>query len=231
MITILQVKKELKKLANPKKAKDLQWFFKTGKGEYGEGDIFLGITVPKLRATAKKYNDISFVDIKKLITSKYHEERFIALLFLTHKFETDPKKVFDFYLKNAKHINNWDLVDVSAHKIVGAYLVDKKRDVLYKLAKSKLLWERRIAIIATFWFINRGDFKDATKLATLLVKDEHDLMHKAVGWVMREVGKQSLKTEEAWLKKYYKTMPRTMLRYAIEKFPESKRKKYLEGKI
>ena len=172
---------------------------------------------------------------EKLLHSKFHEERLIALFVLIHKFERGEeslrKKIFNLYLKNTKYINNWDLIDLSAPKIVGAYLFDKPRDVLYKLAKSKSLWEKRISILSTFYFIRENDFKDTIKVSKILLNDEHDLIHKAVGWMLREVGKRCLETEEKFLKKHYQKMPRTMLRYAIERFPETKRQAYLRGKV
>lgn len=216
---------DLDKLKDSKKAKDLQRFFKTGKGEYGEGDIFLGIVVPEQRRVSKKYLDLTLGDLQKLLDSKIHEYRLTALFILIAK--KDKRAAFDFYIKNTKNINNWDLVDLSAPKILGEYLIDKDRKILYKLAKSKNLWERRMAILATFAFIKDNDFKDSLKIAEILINDEHDLIHKAVGWVLREIGKKDIKTEEEFLEKYYKKMPRIMLRYAIEKFPDGKRKKFL----
>mgnify|MGYP001575830650 CR=1 FL=1 len=233
---------DLRKLADPEKAKILQRFFKTGKGEYGEGDIFLGITVPQSRSIAIKYKNLAFGDIKRLLRSKIHEERLIALLILVHNFknkdEKEKKYIYDFYLKNTKYINNWDLVDLSADKIVGTSIDSgvvstPQNDILIKLAKSKNLWERRIAIISTFKFIKRQ--KDASwtlKIAEILLNDKHDLIQKAVGWMLREVGKQiSQKVEEEFLRKYYKNMPRTMLRYAIERFPINLKKAYMESKV
>ncbi len=230
------LRNELKKLANPKQAVLLQGFFKTGKGEYGEGDIFLGIKVPETRKVAKKFNDISFKEIENSLKSKIHEERLAALLILVDRYakadEKEKKEIFEFYLAHARRVNNWDLVDLSAPKIVGEYLLDKSKDrkVLYLLAESENLWEKRISIISTFTFIRNNDFEDTLKISEVLLKDEHDLIHKAVGWMLREVGKKDIKEEEKFLKKHYRDMPRTMLRYAIEKFPENKRKAYLKGK-
>src|SRR5581483_3656710 len=192
---LIELQNDLKKLANPKKAKVLARFFKTGKGEYGVGDIFLGIQVPDSRRLAIKYKDLSVSDIQKLLQSKIHEERLIALLILVHNFikgdEQKKKEIFDFYIINTKYINNWDLVDLSADKIVGAYALDKKRDVLYTLAKSKNMWERRIAIIATYQFIKeKKEYKDTFAIAEILLTDAHDLIQKAVGWMLREVGKR-----------------------------------------
>ena len=229
------LRKEIKSVSNPAKAKFLQRFFKTGKGEYAEGDVFLGIVVPVQRQLANKYTELSFDDLEKLISSKYHEERLIELLILVERFkkadEDEKEKIVQFYLDNRKGINNWDLVDLSAPKILGEYLLNKNRKILFRFAKSKDLWEKRIAVLSTFTFIMNNDFDDALKIYEILVNDKHDLIHKAVGWMLREIGKIDLKTEEKFLKKYYKTMPRTMLRYAIEKFPEKKRKAYLEGRI
>ena len=231
-----KVKKEIGKFKNPQKAKIYQRFFKTGKGEYGEGDKFLGLTVPQMRVVAKKHKEISLKEIQKLLNIQIHEYRLVALVILTTKYqkaadETAKKEIFDFYLKNTKNINNWDLVDISAHKIVGAYLLDKtssaRLKLLFKLVKSKTLWERRIAIIATFTFIREKQFKESLKIVEILVNDDHDLIHKAVGWMLREVGKKNQVVEEKFLKKYYQTMPRTMLRYAIEKFDRAKRDFYL----
>jgi len=229
MLTFLDFKKELKNKANPKRAKITQRFFKTGPGEYGEGDVFLGIVAPEIRKLVKKYSDLKIKEIIRLLHSKIHEERLTALLIMVKKFqiEKNKEKIYNLYLKNTKYINNWDLVDLSANKIVGDYLLDKPKSILYKLAKSKSIWERRISIIATFNFIKNNEFEETLKIAKILLNDKHDLIHKAVGWMLREIGKRDLKIEEEFLKKYYPKMPRTMLRYAIEKFPEKKRKQYL----
>lgn len=226
---------ELKNAADPVKAKNLQWFFKTGKGEYGEGDEFLGLAVPRLRQIAKKYQDLGLVDLQKLLDSKVHEHRLSALMILRFKYSTyakastdKQKSIVKFYLKNTKKINNWDLVDLSCHYILGNYLLGRDRKILYKLARSKNLWEKRIAIITTFAFIHEKQFKDSLKISEILLNDGHDLIHKAVGWTLREIGKKDKKTELDFLNKHYKTMPRTMLRYAIEKFTDSERKFYLK---
>ncbi len=235
MLTIAGLKKELKSYSSPQAAEILQRFFKTGPGEYGEGDRFLGIKVGPLRKIAKKYSVLELKDVKKLLHSQAHEERLVALFILIHQFDRGEedlrRKIFNLYLKNTKYINNWDLIDLSAPKIIGVYLFNKPRDVLYKLAKSKSLWERRISILSTFYFIREKDFKDTLKVSKILLNDEHDLIHKAVGWMLREVGKRCLETEEKFLKKHYQKMPRTMLRYAIERFPETKRQAYLKGKV
>jgi len=227
------LRKEIGKLKNLAKAKVLARFFKTGKGEYGEGDQFLGIVVPEQRNLVKKYwKEIEISEVLKLLPSQFHEERLITLLLLVKKFEVGDEKerkiIFDAYLKNTAYINNWDLVDLTAPNIVGAYLQDKKREILYQLARSKNLWERRIAVLATFQFIKNKDPKDTLKISEMLLRDNHDLIHKSVGWMLREVGKRCGEVEEEkFLQKYYQRMPRTMLRYAIEKFPEKKRKAYL----
>jgi len=209
----------------------LQGFFKTGPGQYGQGDIFLGITVPQSREVAKKHAGAGMDEVRELLYSKIHEERLVALLILVDKFKLDPENVARFYLDNLGKVNNWDLVDLTAPKILGPFLEKGDRSLLYRLAKSRVLWERRAAMLATFHFIHNCDFRDALKISKILLCDEHDLMHKAVGWMLREIGKRDAKTEETFLRKYYKKMPRTMLRYAIEKFPERKRRAYLEGKV
>jgi len=229
------VKADLEKAADPVQAEKLQGFFKTGKGEYGEGDIFLGVKVPEQRKIAKKHRDISLDEIIKLLQSNIHEHRLTSLFILTHKFskgdEKTRKKIVDLYLANTAYINNWDLVDSSAHKIIGPWLLDKPRDLLYKLAESEMLWERRIAMISTFAFIRLGDLSDAVALAKILLHDEHDLIHKASGWMLREVGKKDIDLLYSFLDEYSNEMPRTMLRYSIEKIPEEKRKHYLKRKV
>lgn len=228
---LTQLKEDMKKLADPEKAAILVRFFKTGKGQYGEGDIFLGITVPAQRRVAGKYAGLSLGDIHGLLSSKIHEHRLVALLILVQQYKKagpeDRQVIVDFYLKNTRHINSWDLVDLSAGNILGDYLHDKDRSILYRLAGSAELWERRIAIMSTFAFIRNNDFKDTLSISKLLLKDKHDLIHKAVGWMLREVGKRNLKTEEEFLKGHFRQMPRTMLRYAIERFDDTKRRSYL----
>lgn len=231
-MSLTEIRKELRSLGTKKRAKTNAWFFKTGKGEYGEGDVFVGITMPNIRKTAKKYQELPLKEVEKLLHSKEHEFRMTALIILVGTFKKGDeklrKKIYDLYLQNTKWVNNWDLVDASAHYIVGAYLYEKK-DIkpLVRFARSKDLWERRIAIIATLYFIMQNDFKPTLRIAHMLVEDEHDLIHKAVGWMLREVGKRSLRHEEQFLKKHAATMPRTSLRYAIERFPEAKRKRYM----
>ena len=227
---------ELKNLGSPERANHSLRFFKTGPGQYGESDIFFGASVPEMRTVAKKYKDISLEETTELLKNKYHECRLVALLIIVEKYErsktnSEKKILYEMYLNNTKYINNWDLVDLSAHKIVGAYLYNelklKDTKILYKLAKSSDLWDKRISIISTFYFIYRKEFKDALRISEILINDKHDLIHKAVGWMLRELGKRDQNTEEDFLKKHYKTMPRTMLRYAIERFDDKKKKFYL----
>jgi 3-methyladenine DNA glycosylase AlkD len=223
---------DLDKLQDPEKAKVLSRFFKTGKGEYGEGDIFLGIPVPLQRKIAKKNPNLSLDDVQRLLSGKIHEHRLVALLILIFKYRrsdrTGKREILDFYLKNTSGINNWDLVDLSAQHIIGDYLLTRDRSRLQKLAQSKNLWERRIAIMSTFAFIRNRQFEDTLRIAEMLMHDKHDLIHKAVGWMLREVGKRDVGQLEEFLKKYSGKMPRTMLRYAIERFDEDKRKTYLK---
>ncbi|MBN1620764.1 DNA alkylation repair protein [candidate division WOR-3 bacterium] len=225
----------LKKEADPEKASVLQRFFKTGKGEYGEGDVFYGIAVPVLRELSIKFKDTKFTILEKMLDSEIHEERMLALFVLVRKFEkgneNEKKAVFKTYFKKKKRVNNWDLVDLSAPKIVGAYLEDKDRSVLYKLVASKNLWEKRIAVISTFTFIKRGDFKDALNLSEILLCDKHDLIHKATGWMLREVGKRDSGALENFLDKHCRKMPRTMLRYSVERLQKRKREKYMKGTL
>ncbi|MFH1781531.1 MAG: DNA alkylation repair protein, partial [Patescibacteria group bacterium] len=220
MASLSDIKQELQNLADSKQAENLQRFFKTGKGEYGEGDFFIGLRVPQIRKIVnKEYKDTSLADIEKLLHSNIHEHRMTALLLLVKKFEKankqEQEEIYNLYLKNTKYINNWDLVDVTTPNIVGTYLLEKDRTILYKLVKSKDLWEKRISILATFPFIRNNDFEDSLKISEILLTDNHDLIHKAVGWMLREVGNRDIKTEEIFLNKHCKKMPRTMLRYAI----------------
>ena len=223
---------ELKLLANSMQAKNLQRFFKTGKGEYGEGDVFLGIKVPQIRSIVRKYwKETNLKVAEELLHSKYHEMRMCALLILVERYKkiaSEREKIFRIYIASAKYINNWDLVDLTAPQIVGGYLADKPKTILYQFAKSKNLWERRIAILTTFNYIYQGESQETIKIARILLHDPHDLIHKAVGWMLREVGKRvDEKILTNFLDKRYKEMPRTMLRYAIEKLSEKKRKYYL----
>ncbi len=227
------LKREFWRAANPKRARGLARFFKTGKGEYGEGDKFIGITVPAQRAIAKKFRHLELRDIQKLLNSRIHEHRSTGLTILVAQYEAGDaatkQKVFDFYLQHTRRINNWDLVDGSAPYIVGKHLLTQPRSVLYRLAKSQDLWERRIAMVATGAFIRTGDLKDTFGIAAQLLADKHDLIHKAIGWMLREAGKQSQARMTAFLKRNYSRMPRTALRYAIERLPEAQRKKALKG--
>jgi len=225
----------LRQRADQSRVAGLQRFFKTGPGEYAEGDVFIGVTVPDLRQVCRECRDAAIPDILFLLGSAVHEERLLALLLLVEAFRrgTDQAKreIYRLYLANTKFVNNWDLVDSSAPHIVGAWLFTRSRSPLRRLARSSSLWERRIGIIATQFFIRRGDFEETFRIADLLLADRHDLIHKAVGWMLREVGNRSPKAERAWLESRYPRMPRTMLRYAIEKFPEAERRQYLAGTI
>lgn len=234
--TAAQVRTELRRQADPERAKNSARFFKTGPGQYGEGDKFIGVTVPLQRVVAKKSLALPLSEVEKLLSSSVHEDRLTALLVLAYQFKkvgvSQQAAIYDFYLAHTEQINNWDLVDSSAPYIVGGYLADRDRTILYELARSESLWERRIAILVTAWFIRAGESKDTFAIAEILLGDEHDLIHKAVGWMLREVGKScGQATEEEFLRRHYKAMPRTMLRYAIERFDEPLRQKYLKGKV
>lgn len=211
--------------------KTMAVFFKTGKGQYGEGDKFIGVTVPNLRKIAKFFDDLTLNELQKLLESKFNEQRLLALIILSNQYKKASKQekiaLYDFYLSNLQHVNNWNLVDASAHLIIGAHLVDKNRKTLLKLSRSKSLWERRIAIVSTWYFIRQNDLEWTFKLANLLKKDEHDLIHKAVGWMLREAGKRSEEQLIGFLEQHAVDMPRTMLRYAIEKFSKEERVYYL----
>lgn len=228
-----EAKKALQRFANPSSAAIVAGFFKSGPGEYGEGDVFIGVKVPQIRKVAGELKNLSLKECARLLGSRIHEERLLALVIIAERFKRGDsvarKNIFDVYLKNLRFVNNWDLVDLSAPYISGPHLFDKSRSCLHKLARSKNLWRRRVAILSTFYFVRQGDFGDTLKLAEILLQDEHDLIHKAVGWMLREVGKRNLKVEEKFLLRHYRKMPRTMLRYAIEKFPEKKRLDYLKG--
>lgn len=234
-LTVNKLLMEMQAKSNPSKAKLLSGFFKTGKGHYGEGDVFLGLTVPEQRELAKKYKHLDLGSVQKLLDSEIHEHRLTGLIILTYRYEDaekkketkEQKKIFDFYLKNTKNINNWDLVDVSCPRIVGMYLKDKNRKQLYQFAESKNLWEKRISIVSTYTFIRNGDFSDTLKISEMLLKDKHDLIHKAVGWMLREVGKKDEKTLKLFLDKHHKVMPRTMLRYSLERLSKMDKAKYM----
>ncbi len=223
---------ELKKFENKEKAKTLKKFFKTNAGEYGEGDIFLGISVPQQREIAKKYSGMSLPKIQKLLDSKIHEHRLIALLILMNKFKKADERtqgdIFNFYVKNSEKINNWDLVDISSPHIVGKFLFNKKKDILYEFAQSNNLWKKRISVVSCCYFIKQEEYNDALRIFEILLRDEHDLIHKAIGWMLREIGKRDEKVLLKFLKKHYKNLPRTTLRYAIEKFKQEKRKELLK---
>lgn len=228
----MSVVSDLQALGSPAKAKSSAWFFKTGPGQYGEGDVFIGVTVPEQRIVVKRYRDLPLSEIEKLLSSPIHEHRQTGLMILVYAFDQasqkKKKEIYTFYLSHAKRANNWDLVDTSA-QIVGKYLLDKKdRSILVKLARSKNLWERRIAIVATHELICANDFVMTLHVAEMLLADTHDLIHKAVGWMLREVGKRDQAVEEVFLQKHYKTMPRTMLRYAIERFSPGQKAFYMK---
>lgn len=222
-------------LANPEIAAHSKRFFKTAKGEYGYGDKFLGIRVPVIRQAVNKYKTVPFTITKKLLKSEFHEVRLFALLLLVLQFSKGTadiqEKIYKLYLNNTKYINNWDLVDTSAHHIVGSFLEERNRDILYELSRSASLWERRIAIVSTFWFIRKNDFDETLKISKQLLNDSEDLIQKATGWMLREVGKRNIEKEIEFLNANYMDMPRTMLRYSIEKFNEPVRQKYLNGRV
>ncbi|RJP36076.1 MAG: DNA alkylation repair protein [Desulfobacteraceae bacterium] len=234
-ITLLEIQERVRREANPKVASQLQRFFKTGPGQYGEGDVFLGIRVPDLRRLTRAFGDVPMPVLPLLLASPFHEERMLALLLMIRGFESGDerarKRIYRFYLSNTRHINNWDLVDASAPQIVGAYLHDREKTPLYELARSSMLWERRISMVAAFHDIRRHHFDDALAISALLLADKEDLIHKAAGWMLREIGKREVSVLERFLIRHYRDMPRTMLRYAIEKFPEEKRMAYLKGKV
>lgn len=234
-MNLSELRAELHAASKPADAVILQRFFKTGKGEYGEGDIFIGVKMPAIRALVKKYAALPLNDCIKLLRSKIHEERMTALLIMVYKMKKADahlrEEIYNLYMSNTDKINNWDLVDLSAPGIVGEFLLNQNINELITRAQSGLLWNRRIAVISTFTFIRNGIFEPTFIISEMLLNDKHDLIHKAVGWMLREIGKRNLNAEEIFLEKHYKTMPRTMLRYAIEKFPEPKRQNYLKGRI
>jgi 3-methyladenine DNA glycosylase AlkD len=231
------IRKELQSMADPDKAAMLQRFFKTGPGQYSEGDIFIGVMVPQSRQVAKKFSQLPLGEVRTLLYSGIHEERLVALLILARRYSStssskeEKEEIVKFYLDNIKQVNNWDLVDLSAPNILGAHLLADKRDrrrLLYRFAGSENVWERRIAIVSTHHFIRNSDFSDTLKIAAMLLQDRHDLIHKAAGWMLREVGKRDTAAEEVFLEEHCNVMPRTMLRYAIERLPESKRRRYMK---
>ncbi len=233
MVRLQELQKELQALGSPEKAAFLSRFFKTGKGQYGEGDQFLGITMPEIRASVAKYSTLSINEWTELLHSPFHEFRMAALIGLMKRFQSSKKddaiqqSIFEIYLNNLNLINNWDLVDVTCRDIVGAYLLDKDRSILYNLAQRPHLWTQRVAIVSTWYFITRNQFSDTIRLSEILLAHKHDLIHKAVGWMLREIGKRDELVLEEFLDTHVNQMPRTALRYAIERFPESKRKYYL----
>jgi len=229
-----KIRRNLEDLASEEYAAVSMRFFKTGPGQYGEGDRFIGIRVPVLRKLAKECRETPLEDIEVLLASPIHEERLLALMLMMHRYEAGDaahkRRIYNLYLKNTRFINNWDLVDVSAHHIVGHWLLELDKAPLYRLARSGDLWERRIAIVSTFCYIRRDRHEETLKISKMLLGDGEDLIHKAVGWMLREVGKRNFGAEEAFLKLHYRDMPRTMLRYAIERFPENLRQDYLKGR-
>ncbi len=234
LMTADQASRALHSYASPQKALILKSFFKTGPGEYGEGDIFIGVKVPETRKIALSFQALSIPEILKLLHSRIHEERLLAILILIRQYKygslPDQKRIISLYLNNTQFINNWDLIDLSAPHLLGDNLKDRPRKILYQLAGSISLWERRIAIVSTFAFIRLGEFKDTLQLTDLLITDEEDLIHKACGWMLREVGKRNIATLKSFLIHRHSRMPRTMLRYAIEKFPETERSAFLKKK-
>ena len=231
-MTAGSIEQAVKRGGNKARAQGSARFFKTGPGEYGAGDIFAGLTVPACRIIAKHYHELKLSEIKKLLHSPIHETRLIGFLILVEQFRREKKlereKIFKFYLANLKRANNWDLVDLSAPKIAGVCLVNKPKDILFKLAQSKNLWGRRVAMVSTYAFIQANHLTTTFKLAELLKSDRHDLMHKAIGWMLREAGKKDERKLEKFLRQHLTSLPRTTLRYAIERFPEAKRQKYLK---
>jgi 3-methyladenine DNA glycosylase AlkD len=234
-VTADEIITTLRTAANPERAQLMQRYFKTGPGEYGEGDTFLGIPMPEARKVAKRYEKLSLAETVSLLHSPAHEARMVALLILCRQYRradvSGKDRIYGLYLENTQFINNWDLVDLSARDIVGAHLASRNRERLYSLAASPLIWERRIAVLATFHFLNLGDFPDSLRIARLLLADREDLIHKAVGWMLREIGKRDQSVEEEFLREHYRNMPRTMLRYAIERLPEDLRQRYLDGRV
>jgi 3-methyladenine DNA glycosylase AlkD len=227
---INEIKKELKLLENKERAEHAKKYFKAFPGGYGEGDKFLGINMPTLRKLSKKYSDISFEEIAELLNSKFHEERVLALLILSINSKTNLEKCVQIYLKNIHKVNNWDLIDGSAPNILGPYFENKDKSLLYEFANSENIWKQRISILTTFYYINKGDFSDTIKIAEILIsKKRHDLINKAVGWALREIGKKDKKLLIEFLKKHYNNLSRTTLRYAIEKFENDERKRILKG--
>jgi len=232
---IAAIQRELESLGDASRAANLQRFFKTGPGEYAAGDRFRGMRVPVLRGLAKKYQDLPLAEAEGLLRSPFHEDRLLALFVLIRQYYRGGQGVRDkihrFYLEHTRLVNNWDLVDASAPHLLGHYLADRKKDILTRLAVSGNLWERRMAVLATFYFIKEKEFAESLRIARLLLEDPEDLIHKAVGWMLREVEKRENAVAEGFLQKHYRHMPRTMLRYAIERLPEARRQAYLQGTV
>ena len=233
--SLREVKRELHALTNAREAEHFQRFFKTGKGQYGEGDRFLGIRVPQLRALVRGFRSLPVEHVLTLLRSEWHEQRLLALLLLVEHYrrgtDAERKAIYRAYLAHTQYINNWDLVDSSAEHIVGPQLNPEKPRALDALVRSELLWERRIAVLATFHWVKQSEFRPTLLMAKRLLNDRHDLIHKAVGWMLREVGKRDLAVEERFLRVHHRGMPRTMLRYAIERLPEPRRRQYLRGEL
>ena len=234
-MSVKKIQEELESMSDERIASHSLRFFKTGPGQYGEGDLFRGIRVPSLRKLAKKYSYLSLDEVDQVLCSSYHEDRLMALFMMVNLYkkgdQNQQNEVFDLYLERMDQVNNWDLVDSSAHWIVGPHIESTDRSLLDRMAESSNLWERRVAIIATLYYIKKNEFEDTLRISDLLLEDSEDLIHKAVGWMLREVGKRDLQVENLFLQPRYKRMPRTMLRYAIEKFPETLRQDYLQGRI
>ncbi len=234
-MTLTQARRELRRWATAERARVARRYFKTGPGEYGEGDRFIGVTVPRVRRLARSCRDMPLREIKQLLRSPAHEERLLALVILVNRFaraDADGRRrIYELYLRNSRHINNWDLVDCSAEHILGAYLWDRSRAPLRRLRRSESVWERRMAVMATFYFIRRGEFGPTMAVVRHLLGDREDLIHKAAGWMLREVGKRNRPVEEKFLRRHYRRMPRMMLRYAIERFSQRQRQRYLRGTI
>jgi 3-methyladenine DNA glycosylase AlkD len=230
-MTLTDVRRRLQEQGDPDDAVFLQRFFKTAPGQYGAGDHFLGIRVPATRRLSREFSDLPLEDLEKLLHDKWHEARLLALVIMVNRFErgdvAERAEIFRTYLANTDLVNNWDLVDLSAPGIVGAHLETRSRAVLDKLAKSKNLWDRRIAIVSTYWFIRHKEFDDTLRISAALLGDSHDLIHKAVGWMLREVGKRDESVLEAFLDQHASLMPRTALRYSIERMSPAKRKRYM----
>ncbi|MDQ6802498.1 MAG: DNA alkylation repair protein [Acidobacteriota bacterium] len=232
VIAASQARRRLREFADPARAIFVSGFFKTGPGQYGEGDQFLGLNVPDLRKIAREFRSLPLADLRELLQSKWHEERLLALVILVDQYDRGDAKereaIYKLYLASTSRINNWDLVDCSAPRIVGGQLEQRSRKPLYRLVKSKSVWERRIALLATLHFIRKGEFDDTFALTESLLGDKHDLIHKAAGWMLREIGKRNRAALENFLRKHAAKMPRTMLRYAIERFSPAVRRRYLK---